>query len=577
MSSIFEVQNILMNGNFSWLPSTDFMCFATGNNQDWTVNLTNTATFTGSTWGVWSDRNSRYILSVRGDTEQVGIGLLAGAATRTLDVGGQARIQSTTSCNILTVQTTLNGADQFAGIQLGVPSGQGVALYSRTRVNDVTDFGVVTTSGPATSNISVYVSGQSNFTGIGNNNPRFRLDVSGTARVIGTGTPFNGLIIQNTGAGGSPLTSGAAINFRGYNMTTGWSARILSGDGTSGNNGGTLMFSTKTASGTDADTLVEAMRINEVQNVGIGTNSPSTRLDVNGITRTTNLIVSGNTGYLYANSSSLTSAAPAIPMSDISGILPVSKGGTGTQTSTGTGSVVLSSGATLGRTQYSFGFYPDQFGTAQLHPQTGTTLSVLGHFYGGQMVFGRSDTDANYWRLFGAVNTSFDESFHIRYGTKNAQGNFIESIPFRFYKNGNATFAGKLTQDSDIRLKRDVTQYTHGIDKVKQIEPISYYYNGKYDSIDDGTKRIGVIAQDIINVLPDMVSTRRSINHTTKEITDVYVVDDKPLLYTLVNAIKEQQQMIEEQGAVIKSLQTDIVLMKQQIASILAQQGVADA
>lgn len=576
MSSIFEVQNVLMNGNFSWLPSTDFRCFATGNNQDWTVDLTNTTTFTGSTWGVWSDRNSRYILSVRGDTEQVGIGFLAGAATRTLDVGGQARIQSTTSCNILTVQTTLNGADQFAGIQLGVPSGQGVALYSRTRENDVTDFGVVTTSGPTTSNISVYVSGQNNFTGIGNNNPQFRLDVSGTARVIGTGTPFNGLIIQNTGAGGSPSTSGAAINFRGYNMNTGWSARILSGDGTSGNNGGTLMFSTKTASGTDADTLVEAIRINEVQNVGIGTTTPSSRLHVNGTTRTTNLIVSGNTGYLYANGSSTVTASTSIPASAISGTLPVANGGTGTTTATGTGSVVLSSGASLGRTQYSFGFYPDQFGAAQLHPQTGTTLSVLGHFYGGQIVFGRSDTDANYWRLFGAANAQFNESFQIRYGTKNAQGNFVESVPFIFYKGGNATFAGALTHTSDIRVKRDISPYTHGIDKVKQIEPISFYYNGKYDSIDDGTKRIGVVAQDIMNVLPEMVSARRSLNHSTKEITNVYVVDDKPLLYTLVNAIKEQQQMIEEQEAVITSLQSDIALMKKQIASILAQQGVVD-
>lgn len=576
MSSIFEVQNIMMNGNFSWLPSTDFRCFATGNNQAWTVDLTNTTTFTGSTWGVWSDKNSRYILSVRGDTEQVGIGLLAGVATRTLDVGGQARIQSPSSCNILTVQTTLNGVDQFAGVQLGVPSGQGVALYSRTRANDVTDFGVVSTSGPATSNISVYVSGQSNFTGIGNNNPQFRLDVSGTARVIGTGTPFNGLIIQNTGTGGSPSVSGAAINFRGYNMTTGWSARILSGDGTSGNSGGTLMFSTKTASATDADTLVEAMRINEVQNVGIGTTTPSSRLHVNGNTRTTSLIVSGNTGYLYANGESTVTSSANIPTSAITGTLPVANGGTGTTTSTGTGSVVLSTGASLGRTQYSFGFYPDQFGAAQLHPQTGTTLSVLGHFYGGQMVFGRSDTDANYWRLFGAVNTSWDESFYIRYGTKSG-ANFSETSPFRFFRNGNATFAGALTHTSDIRVKRDISPFTHGIDTVKQIQPISFYYNGKYNSIDDGTKRIGVVAQDIINVLPDMVSTSRSINHTTKEITDVYVVDDKPLLYTLVNAVKEQQQIIEEQSAVITSLQSDIVLMKQQIASILSQQGVADA
>jgi len=72
---------------------------------------------------------------------------------------------------------------------------------------------------------------------------------------------------------------------------------------------------------------------------------------------TTNLAVTGLTGYMYANGSGNVTASTTIPTSSLSGTinlttqvtgtLPVTNGGTGVTTSTGTGSVVLSNSPTL--------------------------------------------------------------------------------------------------------------------------------------------------------------------------------------------------------------------------------------
>jgi hypothetical protein len=57
-----------------WTPTTNWYCDASANNQDFTFDLRNQNTYTGCNWGVWSDKNTRYVLCVTGDTERVGIG-----------------------------------------------------------------------------------------------------------------------------------------------------------------------------------------------------------------------------------------------------------------------------------------------------------------------------------------------------------------------------------------------------------------------------------------------------------------------------------------------------------------------
>lgn len=76
------------NSHWYWAPDTNWYCTATGNNQNFTFDMLNQGTYSGCTWGCWSDKNSRYILMVTGDTERVAVGMGNGTPAYTLDVGG---------------------------------------------------------------------------------------------------------------------------------------------------------------------------------------------------------------------------------------------------------------------------------------------------------------------------------------------------------------------------------------------------------------------------------------------------------------------------------------------------------
>ncbi|MBL7985235.1 MAG: tail fiber domain-containing protein [Flavobacteriales bacterium] len=98
---------------------------------------------------------------------------------------------------------------------------------------------------------------------------------------------------------------------------------------------------------------------------------------------------------------------------------------------------------------------------------------------------------------------------------------------------------GTWTASSDVRLKRDVTPYTDGLAQVMAIRPVRYRYNeaSGHDTI---PQYVGVIAQELENVAPEMVG------RFEKNGTEYLNVDNSAMIYMLVNAVKEQQVLIEE-------------------------------
>jgi hypothetical protein len=87
---------------------------------------------------------------------------------------------------------------------------------------------------------------------------------------------------------------------------------------------------------------------------------------------------------------------------------------------------------------------------------------------------------------------------------------------------------------SDIRLKRDIAPYAHGLADILQLEPISYTLK----ATDQQT--CGLDAEKVRAVFPECVgTTRMKLQPEDEEDTEVLTLDIHPILIALINANKE--------------------------------------
>ena len=119
------------------------------------------------------------------------------------------------------------------------------------------------------------------------------------------------------------------------------------------------------------------------------------------------------------------------------------------------------------------------------------------------------------------------------------------SDAFKVMFNGDATVSKDLTVNgvvntsSDARLKTDIMSLGGTLTKLLLIDGKSY------TTKKDGRQTIGVLAQDIQEVFPELVTT---------DDNDMLAVNYQGLVPVLINALKEQQVEIETQQAEIDKL-----------------------
>ena len=103
---------------------------------------------------------------------------------------------------------------------------------------------------------------------------------------------------------------------------------------------------------------------------------------------------------------------------------------------------------------------------------------------------------------------------------------------------GSGTFNGNVTaygSASDIRLKENIERIANPIEKVKQLDGITFDYKK------DGSRSTGLIAQQLLKVLPEVVYETEDL-HTGDSH---YAVRYGQVVGLLVEAIKNQQDQIE--------------------------------
>ncbi|MCB0637921.1 MAG: tail fiber domain-containing protein, partial [Lewinella sp.] len=118
---------------------------------------------------------------------------------------------------------------------------------------------------------------------------------------------------------------------------------------------------------------------------------------------------------------------------------------------------------------------------------------------------------------------------------------------------------GSWAGPSDRRLKTDIVDFTDGLSVLMDMRPVRYHYNGLLD-LPTEQEFIGVIAQDMQAIAPYTV---KPLNPDAEGEEDYLAYDGSAVTYILVNAIQEQQAIIDAQQAEIDALQAQVAEIDQ--------------
>jgi hypothetical protein len=109
---------------------------------------------------------------------------------------------------------------------------------------------------------------------------------------------------------------------------------------------------------------------------------------------------------------------------------------------------------------------------------------------------------------------------------------------------------------SDQRTKDNIRDYEKGTAELMQVRVREWEYNGKGGTV-EGTKGLGVVADEVMTILPNTVDTYEAkLESDDEENTDIKRFDATEITWLLVKTVQEQQALIENQQAMIQQLTT---------------------
>jgi hypothetical protein len=135
-----------------------------------------------------------------------------------------------------------------------------------------------------------------------------------------------------------------------------------------------------------------------------------------------------------------------------------------------------------------------------------SNISTSGGSVSTSLIFASTSTSSMDLHVNGAKRASLDSS-----------GNFVAT--------------GNVSATSDARVKDNVTSITGALEKIGKLNGVYYTRNDR-----GNTKELGLIAQEVKEVLPELVLYNQS--------EDLHSLDYSKITAVLINAVKEQQAQI---------------------------------
>jgi hypothetical protein len=122
---------------------------------------------------------------------------------------------------------------------------------------------------------------------------------------------------------------------------------------------------------------------------------------------------------------------------------------------------------------------------------------------------------------------------------------------YEFFVDGQAGGIGAWYNASDISLKENIHTIPNALERVQELRGVNYEWIDK-DNGEEGLQ-MGFIAQEAIDVIPEVVNGD----------TEIYSMQYAPITALLVEAMKEQQKMIEKQQGLIEKLMKEVESLKE--------------
>jgi hypothetical protein len=288
-----------------------------------------------------------------------------------------------------------------------------------------------------------------------------------------------------------------------------------------------------------------AVTVDASQNVGIGTASPATTLDVSVPSASTQVSSTTGTNRVFSR--------------------VVNSGGNfyfGIDSSTGG----LFGNGNYARNIYSDGAYPMVFATnatERMRIDSSGNLLVGTAGGGGAQVrwpYNSASANSRSW----AIRNDWDAYGDVAFIQSTTQTGTTFTAQMKLDPSGGLILTGSTAQKatgttwsnpSDVRLKDNVRDYGKGIAELMQVRVREWEYNGKGGTT-EGMKGLGVIADEVMTVLPDTVENYDAkLNADDEETTAIKKFDATEITWLLVKTVQEQQTIINDLKARITALE----------------------
>ena len=140
---------------------------------------------------------------------------------------------------------------------------------------------------------------------------------------------------------------------------------------------------------------------------------------------------------------------------------------------------------------------------------------------------------------------------------------------------GDAYISGDLTVASDLIVKRNIQPIQQALSMINAMNPVQYYYkNDEFPNMKfSQNKKLGLIAQELEVILPNLVSSAGTAKNINNEVVSVKSINYLELIPLLVKAVQEQQNEIDLKNNELSSIRDEVNLLKHQMEILMKHLG----